>query len=158
MPSDQETACAKQALRSRRPRDSARLVDKQVMYEPGAVNALGEYKLWLHVWGYDHHSRQDISSGIYPWPFASKTIDPELLAAWGSLTHFKNFPGRWPMFMGHWSVYTFLPGDMNRTAKYYWLLANGTGKQHVSKFGLSLTDPVIMLPYQIPEVFLKCIC
>jgi hypothetical protein len=127
--------------------------------EPAATNALGEYKLWLHVFGYDHHNKQEIFPGTYPWPFESKTIDAELLASWGALGKFRNFPGNWPLFVEHWSKYQLLPlNPWQTTSTLYWLLANGPGKQHTTKFGLKLTDPMFMRPYEVPEVFLKCIC
>lgn len=104
------------------------------------------------MWGTDHEAR-DIFPGAYPWPFESQVIDAEMLAAWGSMGKFRNFPGNWPLFFNHWVVQAYWHTPR---IKFYWLLANGLGRQHVDKYKDS--PPIDLIKFEIPEVFLQCIC
>jgi hypothetical protein len=121
---------------------SYRTHEKQVFYEPGAVNEFGEYRWWLHVWQQDH---KEVTSNIYPWPFAypwATTMEPdaELLAAFMHTTKMRNWPGGWPKF--------FLDGvvSIHDPTPFYWKLAPGISKQ--------LASNIKYPAYQIPEVFL----
>lgn len=62
-----------------------------------------------------------------------------------------NWPGGWPTMRDSYK------GLLNPTNKFYWMLAPGIGKHHLERFGLTLTDPVAMAQYKIPEVFLHAI-
>lgn len=119
-----------------------------VFFEPGAVNHLGEYKWWLHVW---RTGEKEYTSNIYPWPLASPEIDWELLAATMRITRMKNWPGNWPVFnVGQGLIPN---GKFNaerlKDFVFYCKLAPGMGKHfvHVSRFPAQI----------IPEVFINAL-
>ncbi len=112
--------------------------------EPGAKNSRGEFKQWLHVWGSNQHG--NLAPGVYPWPFESSVIDVDLLAAHAAVTKFKNWPGNWPVFIGHWSCH--------HPHKLYWRLAPtlalGNGCQLPVK-------PCYEEQLLIPEIFIHAL-
>lgn len=135
-----------------------RLDGSAVFSEPGAVNSLGEYKRWLHVWGRDWHNNMEVYPGVYPWPFEERVIDAEKLAAWGAIGRYHNFPGSWPLFINHWGRLT-LVAEANQTAvKLYWKLANGVGPQHLDRLRKLAVPPISLIKFELPEVMIKCIC
>lgn len=137
------------------------------MAEPGSTNEFGEYRWWLHVWGLDDHNERHFP-GVYPWPFAERTIDAEKLAAYMHIGQMRNWPGSWPRFKSQWqelcgrgnvNAMITMTVDMGVTMHNIgpaiaWKLAPGNGTQHIK----DLLTRDKMASYLIPEVFIKCIC
>jgi hypothetical protein len=74
--------------------------DLPLFAEPGARNERGEYVRWLYVClaPYPHHGARLDASMRYPWPFASRRVDTELLVAHWHMHQFANWPKPWECF------------------------------------------------------------
>lgn len=126
-----------------------RTTRRKVFCEAGAKNELGEFRQWLHVWGYDSNG-STYHPGVYPWPFASAEIDVEKLAAYMYITKFKNWPGNWCQFYSHWNHREHVRAD---GATLYWRLAPSlVVRERQLPHG---SDD--LRPHLIPEIFINAL-